>query len=390
METIIFFGIPAHGHINPTLPIVRELINRKKRVVYYCTNEFSSKIESSGAEFRPYKIDIMNNDNKKIAKNFISLTRSILESTDDIIEQHLDEVRKENPVCIIHDSFCTWARCIAKVLNIRAVCSTTIFPIGDKFLNPAILLMILSSFSDFYKFKKLSKYYRLKYNIKIDLKNTLINKEDLNIVYSSKYLQPNSEGIDESYKYVGPSISTNEENIDLDSFIDKPTDKKLVYISLGTVLNNNVGFYRKCIEAFAKKDFVVIMSIGESINIKELGEIPDNFIVKNYWPQLRVLQLADMFISHAGMNSVHEALYYGVPLILVPQQVEQMMIGKRVEELGAGICLNKRIKKNMLKDSVDKVFNNKSFSENAAIISKTLRDAGGYKAAADIICENII
>ena len=51
MARIFFFSIPAHGHVNPTLPLVRELTARGHRVIYYETEEFREKIEKAGAEF---------------------------------------------------------------------------------------------------------------------------------------------------------------------------------------------------------------------------------------------------------------------------------------------------------------------------------------------------
>ena len=51
MATIVFFCIPAHGHTNPTLNVVRELVTRGNRVVYYSYDEFREKIEDAGAEF---------------------------------------------------------------------------------------------------------------------------------------------------------------------------------------------------------------------------------------------------------------------------------------------------------------------------------------------------
>ena len=51
MATIVFFCIPAHGHTNPTLNVVRELVSRGHRVVYYSYDDFREKIEDAGAEF---------------------------------------------------------------------------------------------------------------------------------------------------------------------------------------------------------------------------------------------------------------------------------------------------------------------------------------------------
>lgn len=55
--------------------------------------------------------------------------------------------------------------------------------------------------------------------------------------------------------------------------------------------------------------------------------------------QLAVLSQSDVFLSHCGMNSVSESLYLGVPLVLFPQQEEQGMVARRVQELGAGVPL---------------------------------------------------
>jgi len=78
----------------------------------------------------------------------------------------------------------------------------------------------------------------------------------------------------------------------------------------------------------------VIMSVGRNIQIESLGLVPDNFLVENFVPQLEVLKRADVFITHGGMNSLNEALYFGVPVIVVPQQVEQAFNMRRLKKLG--------------------------------------------------------
>ena len=54
MATAIFFGLPAHGHTNPTLPIVAELVRQGEHIIYYSTEEFRPTIEATGADFRAY------------------------------------------------------------------------------------------------------------------------------------------------------------------------------------------------------------------------------------------------------------------------------------------------------------------------------------------------
>ena len=116
--------------------------------------------------------------------------------------------------------------------------------------------------------------------------------------------------------------------------------------------------------------------------------IPDNFTVRPTVPQLQVLEQADVFITHAGINSVHEGLYFGVPLILIPQQAEQLINAVVVEKQGAGIVLRQRMAERGvtaadLQTALQTIRAQSSYREAAARIQKSLRATGGYTYAAD-------
>ena len=51
---LAFINLPAHGHINPTLPLVAELTRRGHEVAYFATREFAERCEREGAQFRCY------------------------------------------------------------------------------------------------------------------------------------------------------------------------------------------------------------------------------------------------------------------------------------------------------------------------------------------------
>ena len=100
-----------------------------------------------------------------------------------------------------------------------------------------------------------------------------------------------------------------------------------------------IDFYKLCFKAFENTDYTIVMSIGDKTEISDLGDIPKNFIVKNYVPQTELLKYTKLFITHGGMNSTHEGLYNGVPLVVIPQSADQPVIAKQVENLGAGVKL---------------------------------------------------
>ena len=72
------------------------------------------------------------------------------------------------------------------------------------------------------------------------------------------------------------------------------------------------------------------------MNPETLGNIPSNIWTYSYVPQLEVLQHTDLFITHGGMNSVNEAMYYGVPMLVMPVINDQPLNAAQVEKLKLG------------------------------------------------------
>jgi UDP:flavonoid glycosyltransferase YjiC (YdhE family) len=54
MGRIAYFSFPAHGHVNPTLPVIRELARRGEQIAYFGTQQFAHAIGQTGAQFCPY------------------------------------------------------------------------------------------------------------------------------------------------------------------------------------------------------------------------------------------------------------------------------------------------------------------------------------------------
>jgi MGT family glycosyltransferase len=213
---------------------------------------------------------------------------------------------------------------------------------------------------------------------------SVIGGSDLNIVYTSRYFQPCADSFDERFEFVGPLTASRSE---IQGFpwhqVRHPT---IVYVSLGTLFNTDIGFYRKCFEAFAGEDCQVILSTGTGVNRESLGRVPPNFVVEMHVPQLEVLRRASAFVTHGGMNSVSESLCYGVPVVVVPQTGEQAIVGRRVEELGAGLYLaTEQASPATLRESVQRLLAEEAFRRHAGAVRESLRDAGGAPRAAAAI-----
>lgn len=387
MSKIVFFSIPAHGHTNPTIEVVRELVDRGNEVLYYSFKEFKDKIEGAGAKFiccDEYLPELSPGDEKKIGKDFPALIEMVVDTTILLDEKVCRELKDFNPDCIVSDSLSFWGKLFAQKLNIPYICSTTTFA-----FNEHTAKMMKQSFSEIIRIifgmRRINKKIELLRKKGYEVKNFISivsNDNDTNtIVYTSQEFQPMVETFSSKYSFVGPSVS----KVAVES---KERKKKLIYISLGTVNNKNVKFYENCIKAFKGCDADVIMSVGKDTDIKNLTYIPNNFKVKNSVEQIVILQETDVFITHCGMNSVNESLYYGVPMVLFPQHSEQKMVANRVTYLGAGLML-KGNKSEDIKDAVFQVMNDNEYKKNANKLSKSFHNAGGSKKATDIILQVI-
>ncbi|HEK4787381.1 TPA: glucosyltransferase [Clostridioides difficile] len=387
MNKIVFFSIPAYGHTNPTIEVVRELVDRGNEVLYYSFNEFKDKIEGAGANFiccDKYLPELLPGDEKKIGKDFPGLIEMIVDTTISLDEKVCRELKDFNPDCIVSDSLSFWGKLFAQKLNIPYVCSTTTFAFNKhtaKLMKQNFIEIIRMIFGVRRINKKIKLLQRKGYEVKNFISIVSNDNDTDTIVYTSKEFQPMVETFSSKYSFVGPSVS---------KLIIEPKERKrkLIYISLGTINNKNVSFYKNCINAFKDSDVDVIMSVGRSTDIKSLGNIPNNFEVKNSVEQIAILQKTDVFVTHSGMNSVNESLYYGVPMVLFPQHSEQRMVAKRVVHLGAGIML-KEDKSESIKKAVFQVINDNEYKENATKLSKSFYNAGGSKKAADVILQII-
>lgn len=148
-------------------------------------------------------------------------------------------------------------------------------------------------------------------------------------------MAPEIARTESTYHFVGPSLYFKQEQTDFP--FDQLEGKTVIYISLGTLHNDNIEFYRKCIRAFQKTEYCTVLSVGFEIDIGKFVNLPGNVIVRRSVPQQKLLESVDVFITHAGMNGVNEAICNGIPMVLIPHQIEQKMVANRVVEMGMGI-----------------------------------------------------
>ena len=393
MSKIVFFCIPAHGHTNPTLGVVRELISRGHEVWYYSYNIMREKIESAGATFIScddcdMEQKLSAKDSARVGKDLAFSTKILVDTTLALDDKVCREMKELNPDCIVADSMALWGKAVALKLGIPFVSSVTTFA-----FNQHSAKIMKQGFKDLFKMlfaiPKTSKQVKRLKDKGYPVNNILdiIGNDDNThtIVYTSPQFQPCAETFSEKYAFVGPSIRPASEKV------EKIKDK-LIYISMGTVNNDMMSFYKSCISALANTDYQVIMSVGNLVSVDDFGELPENISVYSHVDQIAVLEKADVFVSHCGMNSVSESLYFEVPLVMLPQTSEQKGVAERVLELNAGIKLDKLDGANVL-SAINKILSVDTYKQNAKKISEGFKNSSGVKGAVDKIikvCNEVV
>lgn len=389
MAKIVFFCIPAHGHTNPTLGVVRELTARGHEVWYYSYESFREKIEAAGARFVACdqfdtELKLTPQEATRIGKDLALSTRVLVDTTlalDDTVSRHMKELR---PDCIVADSMAVWGKAVAQKLGIPFVSSTTTFAFNQHSArtmkqSPMELLGLLFAMPRINRDLKRLQAKGYPINNILDIIQNDDNTHT--VVYTSPEFQPCADTFSDKYAFVGPSIRPVQTPF-------AKTKEKLVYISMGTVNNDMLHLYRQLINALADAPYQVVLSVGNTVSLKDFGALPEHISVHNHVDQIGVLEQADVFVSHCGMNSVSESLYFGVPLVMLPQTPEQNAVAARVLELGAGMKLADPAN---IQNTVSQVLNDPSFREKAAAISAGFRRCTGAKGAADKIlsvCKN--
>jgi MGT family glycosyltransferase len=377
------------------LALASELNRRGHHVIYYNNTEFEPQITKSGAEFRPYP------DPQPTAEALAEKANSlpqvsvwVLGQSQRLLPWLLEELRREQPDLVVFDSICLWGMQAAYLLQIPSVASITTFVAeGVKGMinlrdGLALVRQALPALPKlFWRRRQLIRTFGKEV---FPYSHIFPCISDTNIVYTSREFQPETDFIDDSFRFVGPSINSEaRETADFPWHLLQD-GRPLIYLSLGTIYYNKADFYKMAFATFADHPGQFVLSVGRMTNTAALGPIPDNFLVRNYVPQLELLPRVDAFITHGGMNSINEGLYYGVPLVVVPQQMEQTINARQTARQGAAIVLGDRppygrTTPTELRHALDQALADNSYRQNAERIGQSFRESGGYEAAADVV-----
>lgn len=366
---ILFINLPYYGHVVPTIGLVQELIKKGCEVTYLLPFDWEEIITESGAKYHGYK------NHRQLAeqmKNAYTAAEKIIEQFD----------------LVIYEQFFFLGKHLSKKYK-KPVVRVFTAPVTNKELMDEFICSKgpLSIFQHQWIAKAFTKDVAGNIPMKTDnwLDEIIYNPPELNLVYTLREYQPyENEFSDKQYKFLGPSIYDRKE-VDFD-FVKGINP--VIYISLGTVLKGAKSFFQDCIEAFRDENVDVIISVGQKFDVRKLKNIPSNVHIYNSVPQLQVLTMADVFVTHGGMNSISEALTFGTSMVVIPFVSDQPVNARYMEKLGVGKVLNySEVNRDVLKNTVFSVMGDKEIENQLENVQRLIENAPGNQGGAEIVID---
>ncbi len=430
----LIFVPSISGHINPTIKLANYLSRMGFDVIYLCDRSIVEKpylkafkkISFSFSFFTPYTL--LANGKLRLSDYWegflLVLTGSYFREALDQLEQLEVKLNDLQPDVLFIDVFYSHIYVLLKEKNFRVVFLQTMFSTyyAKNIPPPQSSIIPNSSYYSYIRiliaWKSLVIYNRIrgtvnnllrigpdslvrriskKRNIPIDdYSNKLIKSFHLGVMGHEIVLAPEELDWPRSEKisfqtYLGPSVNMSRiEEVGRDftekwkNILDQKkynSDLKIIYCCLGSVAKVHISdtwikrFYHLVSEVVSRqRDWLLIISTGGLDTDLMTRSFPNCHVFK-WVPQLSVLSHSDVFITHAGLNSLMEGVLSKVPLICFPlsRKWDQMGNASRIVFKQLGVRGNiKRISSNKLSNMICQVLYTTTYRKNVSNICSML------------------
>ncbi|MFF0428747.1 macrolide-inactivating glycosyltransferase [Streptomyces sp. NPDC004520] len=384
---IAMFSIAAHGHVNPSLEVIRELVARGHRVSYAVPAPFAEKVAETGATPVVYTSTLPTDDDPDAwGTEPIDNIEPFLADATQALPQLAEAFDADRPDLVLHDITSYPAPVLARTWGVPAV---SLWPnlvpwegYEEEVAEPMYAELKASPRGKAYyaRFEEWLGAHGIDTH-----PDRFVARPRRALVLIPRALQPHADRVDESvYTFVGACQGTRAEQGDW----QRPAGaEKVVLVSLGSAFTKQPGFYRDCVEVFAGlPGWHLVLQIGRFVDPSELGELPPNVEVHPWVPQLAILRQADAFITHAGAGGSQEGLATATPMVAVPQAVDQFGNADVLQSLGVARHLPmEEVTPERLREAVLALVDDPEVARRAREIQDSTAREGGTLRAADLI-----
>ena len=309
-----------------------------------------------------------------------------------ILRQELSVLRDDRPAAILYDAMLPWGPAVRDLLSVPAasIIANFVFhpPVREMMrhsrIAPRSIVDLIAGCQARADAGQITEELRAEFGVTVqDAGGAPFPDDRLNVVFTSRLLQPCAESLDDRYVFAGPALPARAPS-------DEPAvqglgARPLVFISFGTVFNADRDLFDICFDTLLPLDCDAVASTGRAYTAADFPRAGHIRIVP-FVRQAAVLERASVAITHGGMITSCESLSWGVPMILIPATEEQEILASRIEELGCGIHIHRQdVSAERLREAVRCLFSDPTYRERCGTVAESFRQAGGVSLAADRI-----
>ncbi|MFF4169430.1 macrolide-inactivating glycosyltransferase [Streptomyces sp. NPDC001744] len=384
---IAMFSIAAHGHVNPSLEVVRELVARGHRVSYAVPASFAEKVAATGAT-PVVHTSVLPTDEDPDAWGTepIDHLEPFLADAVQTLPQLAKAFEGDRPDLVLHDVASYPAPVLAHVWGVPAVSLWShLVPwegYEEEVAEPMYAGLMASPRGRAYY----ARFGAWLAEHGIDTHpDRFVARPRRAIVLVPRALQPHADRVDENvYTFVG---ACQGERADQGEWHRPAGAERVLLVSLGSALTKQPGFYRACVEAFGGlPGWHVVLQIGKFVDPEELGVLPGNVEAHSWVPQLAILRQADAFVTHAGAGGSQEGLATATPMVAVPLATDQFGNADVLASLGVARHLPmEEVTPRRLREAVLSLVDDPGVARRAREIQDSMAREGGARRAADLV-----
>jgi MGT family glycosyltransferase len=387
--TIAVIHFPSGGHIRPLLPLVAALEQHGLRTVQWAPAEWEQACLSAGGEFRALP-DL--GDLAWPEPTLFQIAEFLGGLGERLAPWMSEQVNDVGADAVLRDSFAQYGRYAALSNHIRQIVVPAMMAFHGRMRPsaadiPSALKSLATGVGPRSRLRKTSRRLGRRYGLPLGrpLEVFAGRHGATTLAFTIPALQLRPEALQgEDVRFVGPPRALGAPEVAHEPALDDLSEgDQLIYVSLGTVFEQRPWFFRDAARALAGPGRRVILSIGR-LAADEIGSLPAGVSAHGHVDQLSVLQRADLFLSHAGFNSVQEGLAAGVPMLLCPQMFEQALNADVVASQGAGVRL-KSITEDHIRAGANAMLSDPSYQVAARRLAAELRSGLRMDEAVELI-----
>jgi len=453
MKKIVFLVNQSTGHYNSTFKLAKQLSQLGHEVIYLGEGRFRQLVAYQGFRFyearvKPFRELKLKEEIRKRSSHFLgflwfnfrsnfngSRRKEVTEKIAEI-DKLMDQLK---PDLLIMDIFLSPNICFAYRYNIPIIIANTNLSLDRKENYPVVNSTLIPDGTPKSR-EKIAKQWRqvlLKQSLIRLFKRVIYCGQDYDAIQkrlAKKYRVPFRQLVDrnrmnhfglrgipeiilcaqpldfpratsQNQYYLGSKVDFSRKDVvgdpryeEVMELLKSQPEKRVVYCSLGTLSTkhnpNSIAFFGKVIEAFRDMPgYNLVLTTGESLLTDNFGDLPPNVFTFYNVPQLEVLQLADVMISHGGSNSVEEAVLSGVPLLCYPtsKKWDQKGYATRILYHGLGMAGDLcEANADSISSEVKTLVENPKYRENVLKMREAIKEADGAINVEEIVLGQVI